>query len=39
MSAARFRRNANELASSIDVLRRLLGVGETVEKDFSDHDA
>jgi len=39
MSAARFRKNANELASSIDVLRHLLGVGETVEKDVSDHNA
>ena len=39
MSAQRFRNNADELSSSIEVLRRLLGVGEPVEKGVSDHDA
>jgi two-component system chemotaxis response regulator CheB len=38
MSAERFRNNADELTSSIEVLRRLLGVGETVEKDMRDDD-
>jgi two-component system chemotaxis response regulator CheB len=39
VSAERFRENANQLTSSAEVLRRLLGVGETFEKDISDHDA
>jgi two-component system chemotaxis response regulator CheB len=39
MSAERFRSNANELISSIEVLRRLLGVGEIAARDASDHNA
>jgi two-component system chemotaxis response regulator CheB len=39
MSAERFRRNSDELTSSIEVLRRLLGVGNSFERDVRDHNA
>jgi len=39
MSAERFRQNTEELTSSIEVLRRLLGVQTTFAKEVSDLDA
>jgi len=39
MTAERFRRNCDDLSSSMDVIRRLLGVDTTFEKGVRDHNA